>query len=91
MPAFLMSILGWIVRSILVKFLIMFALFFVMSELIPVLASMLPQSTNLKELFNLLPDSVWFYLNYFKVPTGITMVLAALLTRFLIRRIPVIG
>jgi len=91
MPAFLMAIVGWFVRSILVKFLIMFVLFFVMSELIPVLASMLPDSTNIKALFDLLPDSVWFYLNYFNVPTGITMVLSALLTRFLIRRIPLIG
>jgi uncharacterized membrane protein len=91
MPAFLMSIVAWFVRSVLVKFLIMFALFFVMSEFIPVLVKLLPSSTNLKDLFGLLPDSVWYFLNYFKVPTGITMVISALLTRFLIRRIPIIG
>ncbi|OCG70670.1 DUF2523 domain-containing protein [Gilliamella sp. Occ3-1] len=91
MPAFLMSIVAWFVRSVLVKFLIMFALFFVMSEFIPVLVKLLPSSTNLKDLFVLLPDSVWYFLNYFKVPTGITMVISALLTRFLIRRIPIIG
>lgn len=91
MPAFLMSVITWFVRSVLVKFLIMFALFFVMSEFIPVLVKLLPVGTNLNELFNLLPDSVWYFLNYFKVPTGITLVISALLTRFLIRRIPVIG
>lgn len=91
MPAFLMSVISWFVRSVLVKFLIMFALFFVMSEFIPILVKLLPNSTNLKDLFSLLPDSVWYFLNYFKVPTGITMVISALLTRFLIRRIPLIG
>lgn len=91
MPAFFMAVIGWFVRSILVKFLIMFALFFVVSEFIPVLVSLLPTETNIKELFNLLPDSAWFFINYFKIPTGITLVLSALLTRFLIRRIPIIG
>lgn len=91
MPAFLMSVISWFVRSVLVKFLIMFSLFFVMSEFIPILVKLLPNSTNLKDLFSLLPDSVWYFLNYFKVPIGITMVISALLTRFLIRRIPLIG
>jgi len=91
MPAFLMSVISWFVRSVLVKFLIMFALFFVMSEFIPILVKLLPNSTNLKDLFSLLPDSVWYFLNYFKIPTGITMIISALLTRFLIRRIPLIG
>lgn len=91
MPAFLMSVITWFVRSVLVKFLIMFALFFVMSEFIPVLVKLLPSSTNLTDLFGLLPDSVWYFLNYFKIPMGLTMVISALLTRFLIRRIPLIG
>lgn len=91
MPAFIAAIVGWLVKSVLVRFLVMFGLFFIMSELIPVLVSMLPTETNLNELFGLLPNSVWFFLNYFKISTGITLVISALLTRFLIRRIPVIG
>ncbi|HHB9069298.1 TPA: DUF2523 family protein [Klebsiella pneumoniae] len=43
------------------------------------------------ELFAQLPDSVWFWLNLFQVPAGISMMVAAIITRFIIRRIPVIG
>lgn len=91
MGTFITSVISWFVRSVLVKFFIMFSLFFVVSEFIPILVKLLPNSTNLSDLFNLLPDSVWFFLNYFKIPTGITLVISALLTRFLIRRIPIIG
>jgi len=88
----LLSLLaGFLVRSVVTKSFVLFGLFFLIQALAPLLISLLPTGTNLKELFNILPDSVWYYLNYFKVPTGITMVLAALLTRFLIRRIPLIG
>lgn len=91
MGTFITSVISWFVRSVLVKFFIMFSLFFVVSEFIPILVKLLPNSTNLSDLFNLLPESVWFFLNYFKIPTGITLVISALLTRFLIRRIPIIG
>ncbi|EPD1512537.1 DUF2523 family protein [Klebsiella pneumoniae] len=43
------------------------------------------------ELFAQLPDSVWFWLNLFQIPTGISMMVSAIITRFIIRRLPVIG
>lgn len=91
MASFFISVITWVFRSILVKFLIMFALFFVVSEFIPVLIKLLPTDTNIKNLFDLLPDQMWYFLNYFKIPTGVTLIISAMLTRFLIRRIPIIG
>ncbi|MGG2142294.1 DUF2523 family protein [Symbiopectobacterium sp. RP] len=68
-----------------------FALYFVVQELVKEMAQWLPQSTDLMTLFTTLPDSVWYFLNLFLLPQGVGMVLSALLTRFIIRRIPVIG
>lgn len=41
--------------------------------------------------FDNIPDSVAYFLNMFAVGEGIAMILAALVLRFLIRRIPIIG
>ncbi|WP_249684028.1 DUF2523 family protein [Pectobacterium polaris] len=70
----------------------MFALFFVVQEFVPVLLSLVNVSPlPLVELFNQLPDSVWFFLNIFQVPTGITLMISSIIARFIIRRIPLIG
>lgn len=41
--------------------------------------------------FNAIPSSFLFFLNLFAVGEGIAMITAALVLRFLIRRIPIIG
>lgn len=84
-------VLSWIVRSIIVKFVFFFALFFITTEFITVIIKWLPQSTNLPDLFSMLPDSVWYWLNLFNIPIGVSMTLSAFALRFIIRRIPVIG
>jgi hypothetical protein len=82
--------LAFVFRSIVVKFLIMFALFFVVSAFVPVLqnAGLLPSATALSTAFGSLPSSVWYYLHVFAVDTGAPMVIAAWASRFVIRRIP---
>jgi len=37
------------------------------------------------------PAGVWWGLNMFEVPAGLSMIAAALVLRFIIRRLPVIG
>ncbi|WP_406643482.1 DUF2523 family protein [Pectobacterium brasiliense] len=92
MLAALYTGLGFLLRSIVVKFGIMFGLFFIVQELTPVLLSLVNVSPlPLVELFSQLPDSAWFFLNLFQVPTGITMMISAIIARFIIRRIPIIG
>ncbi|MBI0495962.1 DUF2523 family protein, partial [Pectobacterium parmentieri] len=72
MLAALYTGLGFLLRSIVVKFGIMFGLFFIVQELAPVLLSLVNVSPlPLVELFSQLPDSVWYFLNIFQVPTGI--------------------
>ncbi|AFI90400.1 DUF2523 domain-containing protein [Pectobacterium parmentieri] len=92
MLAALYTALSFLLRSVVMKFGIMFALFFVVQEFVPVLMSLVNVSPlPLVELFDQLPDSVWYFLNIFQVPTGIAMMVSAIITRFIIRRIPLIG
>ncbi|AOR65347.1 DUF2523 family protein [Pectobacterium wasabiae] len=92
MLAALYTGLGFLLRGVVVKFGIMFALFFVVQEFVPVLLSLVNVSPlPLIELFGQLPDAVWYFLNLFQVPTGITMMVSAIIARFIIRRIPIIG
>jgi hypothetical protein len=87
----LFSVLGWIFRSALVKFVAFFALFFVGTEFVSYLAPKLPGASGITQAFASLPPGMWYFLDMFKLGTGLQMVLAAYVTRFAIRRIPVIG
>ncbi|MEI7228322.1 DUF2523 family protein [Pectobacterium carotovorum] len=92
MLAALYAGLGFLLRSVVVKFGIMFGLFFVVQEFVPVLLLLINVSPlPLIELFSQLPDSAWFFLNLFQVPTGIALMISAIIARFIIRRIPLIG
>ncbi|MDW5415653.1 DUF2523 family protein [Iodobacter sp. CM08] len=85
--------LSFILRSIIVKFVIFFALFFVVTEFIQVLISsgLLPSANGVSSGLAGIPSSVWYFLDLFNVTAGIPIVLSAYVTRFIIRRIPVIG
>ena len=85
------AVLGFVFHTLVIKFVVFFALYFVVQELVKKIAQWLPASTDLVALFTALPDSVWYFLNLFLVPQGIGMLLSTMLTRFIIRRIPVIG
>lgn len=87
-------ILQFIFRGIVVKFLAFWALFYITTEFIPLAIEMfIPKSLNLdlNKLFELLPDSVWYFLLYLKLDYGISLVFAAYISRFIIRRLPIVG
>jgi hypothetical protein len=84
-------LLGWVWRSVIVKFIFYFALFFVCTEFIALLAPMLPGATAISSAFGDLPSGVWWFIDLVRLDIGMPMVLGALVTRFMIKRIPVIG
>lgn len=43
------------------------------------------------ELFTAIDPSVWYFMNIFEIPFGITVISSAYFLRFLVRRIPFIG
>lgn len=87
----LFSIIGWLFRSVLIKFIVMFALFFVASEFIAYLAPKLPGAAALTSAFSAIPPGVWWVMDMFQVTLGLKIVLAGYVTRFAIRRMPIIG
>ena len=84
------SLLAWLLRSILVKFVVMFALFFVASSFVAYLAPMLPGASAITSAFAAIPGGVWWVLDLFQVPLGLKLVLTGYVTRFAIRRMPII-
>ncbi|QIG06224.1 DUF2523 family protein [Proteus sp. ZN5] len=83
---------GFIFKGIVAKFFLFFSLFYITTEFIPIIIEwFLPKSTNLSDLFNSLPDAIWFFLNLLQFPFGVPLVISAMVTRFIIRRLPIIG
>lgn len=87
------SALIFVFRSIVVKFSILFGLFFIVQEFIPVLLEFMAQYLNIDLLgyFYDLPGEIWFFLNYFNLSFGFNVITSAIFARFIIRRLPVIG
>ena len=86
--------LGFVFKGIVAKFFVFFALFFITTEFIPVVSELfIPENlrVNFQTLFNNLPSDMWYFLELLKVPFGVTLFISAMLARFIIRRIPVIG
>ncbi|MGE5648884.1 MAG: DUF2523 family protein [Bacillota bacterium] len=85
------AVLGFVLRSVIVKFVLYFGLFFVTSEFIALLVPRLPDGSALTSALGGIPASVWYFLDLFNVGAGIPIMLSAWVTRFIIRRIPLIG
>lgn len=83
--------LTFLVKSVLVKFVTFFALFFIVSGFIEYLAPLLPNASSLNSSFGGIGAGVWYFLDLFQVSTGVSAVVSAYTLRFMIRRIPVIG
>lgn len=86
--------LGFVFKGIVAKFFIFFSLFYVTTEFVPLVIEMfIPDNLipNLNTLLNGFPESVWFFLNLFKFPLALSLCISAMLSRFIIRRIPLIG
>lgn len=84
-------VLAWVFRSVLVKFAVYFALWFITTEFIQILASHLPGASSLTSAFSQQSPGVWYFLDLFKIPFGVSACLSAFVLRFIIRRLPVIG
>lgn len=84
-------VLGFVFRSVIIKFGIMFAAWFLVFEVVSALVLVVPASTTLTNVLSAFPPTMWYFLELMKVDMGIPLVLAAFTTRFLIRRIPFVG
>ena len=85
------SVLAWVFRSIIVKFVVYFALYFVCTEFLSILGSILPNASSLNGAFSGFTSGMWYFFDLLGLSTGVPMLVSAFATRFIIRRIPIIG
>lgn len=86
-----MRILSFLLGSSVVKFVLYFALMFIVNEFFSLVSSMIPQAGRVNFALGGIPGSVWYFLDLFNVSAGLSAIFSAYTTRFLIRRLPVIG
>lgn len=84
-------ILGWVFKSVIVKFVLYFGLWFVATEFIAIVSSHLPLASALTSAFGGLDSGFWWFADMFGLSYGLPMMIGAYVTRFAIRRIPLIG
>ncbi|MDP8163492.1 DUF2523 family protein [Pasteurella skyensis] len=88
------GLLVYVFKGIVVKFFLFFGLFYVTSEFIPlVIQHFIPDSLKFDfvSIFNSLPLDIWYFLELFRVPFGVNLLISAMVSRFIIRRLPIIG
>ncbi|EBX3330552.1 DUF2523 domain-containing protein [Salmonella enterica subsp. enterica serovar Kirkee] len=91
MTSVLYGVLGFLLRSVVVKFTVFFALYFIVQEFVPLILDMVNRQLPLLALISGIPDNLKYFFAVFKIIDGINIILSAFVTRFIIRRIPVIG
>ena len=94
MQALLWPLISWIFREVVIKFVILAAVFVVVVALMPLVFEhlapfILPQA--LTDAFTALPPGIWWGLDFFRMDVGVPLIISAHVARFLIRRIPLVG
>ena len=93
MPIFA-ALISWLLREVIIKFLVFTAVFALVAFLVPYAVEQLVgfiSTTALTGAFNQVPAGVWYILDLFRLDYGLPLVLSAIVARFLIRRLPFIG
>lgn len=86
-------LLGWIFRGVVIKFVILAALYYVVTWIAESVLGQLDISplTGLQSLIDSLPGGLLYIMGLFRFDLGLPLVLGAMLTKFVIRRLPIIG
>ncbi|MCV8527395.1 DUF2523 domain-containing protein, partial [Escherichia coli] len=81
MTSVLYGVLGFLLRSVIVKFTVFFALYFIVQEFVPLILDMVNRQLPLLALISNIPDSLKYFFSVFKVIDGINIILSAFVTR----------
>jgi len=84
-------LLTFIFKGSVVKWVIFIALYYLVVEFTAQLTTLLPSSGSLTSAFSGITSGIWYFLDLFAFSQGLPLVLSAVATRFIIRRLPVIG
>ncbi|MFM0731097.1 DUF2523 family protein [Paraburkholderia sediminicola] len=86
-------VLAFVVRSIIGRFFAYFVMYFITTEFVAVLQSsgILPSASSLAGAFGNIGTDVWYFMDLCAFSYGVPLLISAYVSRFIIRRIPVIG
>ena len=85
---------AWLVREVVIKAMIIAALFWAMTYLMPMVISYVSPwigVSSLNSFFAAVPDGLYWMFYALRFDFGIPLIVSASITKFLIRRIPLIG
>lgn len=94
MPLFIVSLLRYLLSGVAVKFVAFTAIFGIVAVLIPVVISFISPFigvSGLNDAFAAIPPGVWWVVDFFRLDFGLPLIISALVARFVIRRLPVVG
>ncbi|KWE56319.1 hypothetical protein [Burkholderia sp. MSMB2157WGS] len=85
--------LGFLLRSVIAKFFLYFALYFFVTEAVSLLqsAGILPSAASVAGALGAIGNDVWYFLDLCAFSYGAPLLVSAYVTRFIIRRLPIIG
>lgn len=94
MGVLLWTVIKWVFDVVIIKFVVMGALYIVVYELTPLILEQTTSSVSpggLTTVFSAIPPGVWFFMDFMAIDVGLPLMIVAYVARFLIRRIPLIG
>lgn len=87
-------IAGFFLRQVVIKGVFLIALYAAMALFIPMVANYVSSFVSVSALnsaFSAVPAGAWYFFDLFRFDFGLPLILSASVTKFLIRRIPIIG
>lgn len=86
-------LMNWLFRAQVVKWVFFTALYAVMVVLIDALSAQLDGSAvgQVGGVLGNMPDGVLYFMGVFRFDVGLPMIISAMVLRFAIRRLPIIG
>lgn len=87
-------VVGWLLGAGTMQWVVAAVLWFGLASLLDLLLDLLPSwfgTDGLTSATSVFTPQIWYFIDYFNVQEGLSMLLSAYAIRFLIRRIPVIG
>jgi hypothetical protein len=89
----LTAFLAFVFRQIVVKFLVLAAVFAVVAMFLPMVWNLVAPYAGIKlgDYFSALPGGVWYFLDFARLDVGLPLIFSAIIARFTIRRLPFVG
>lgn len=80
-----------LVKTLIGKVVLSLLIYGILSVVLPHLLSLVPAVGPIVSQLTNVDPKIAYWLNFFRFPTGFAMIVSAYFTRFIIRRLPLVG